>query len=149
MSTSQKVLKIIAIITILSGISYVLAALAFAGLGAFGGSDVISLEDMPIAIPANIAGGLFAVLAGITAVIYLLLGIFGLRGANVPSKIMPVYNLSVIAIVFSAIQVIVWEFTRGDTFDFANAFSVFIGLAEAILIFTLARNIRKDHETWH
>lgn len=148
MSASRKFLKIISMVTIISGISYVIAAAGFVAVGMFGGMDTIALDNMPIAMPAEAAGILLAAIAGGNAILNLVLGFLGLRAANVPSKIGPVYVLTIISLVANIIN-LVFCFFQGFGVDVAHTFSVVLGLVCAIVMFVLANNVKKEHETWH
>ena len=148
MSASRKLLKIISLITILSGISYLVLGLLMAGLGLFGGADPIIATDHA-SLDAQGAGTLLASIAGISAAAYLLLGFLGLRGANVPSKIGPVYALSIVGIAMAVVNVLYWAWQGFSNIDAGSIINLVITAAESVLIFMLARNIKKEREIWH
>lgn len=148
MSASRKLLKIVSLITILSGISYLVAGLLIAGLGLFGGSEPI-VADGGASLDARVAGASLAVLAAASAAAYLLLGLLGLRAANVPSKVGPVYLLSMVGIALAVVNVLYWAWQGFSTIDWGSAGNLLFTAAESVLIFVLARNIKKERELWH
>ena len=148
MSASRKLLKVISMITILSGISYLLVGLLMAGLGLFGGTEPIIATEHA-SLDAQGAGMLLAGVAGVSAVVYLLLGFLGLRGANVPSKIGPVYALSIVGIAMAVLNVLYWAWQGFSTIDLGSIGNLLFSAAESVLIFVLARNIKKEREIWH
>ena len=146
MSASRKLLKIISLLTILSGISYVVMAGILAVAGAVGGGE--SLEGLPLT--AEVAALLLIVVAAIGAVANLVSGFLGLRGANVPSKIMPAYVISLIALIVSIINVIATIVLGGlNTPDFMSIFNMVFGVACPLVMFILCNNVKKEREVWH
>lgn len=148
MSSSRKFLKIISLVTLLSGVSYIIAAVGFIALGVLGGADVIAVENLPVAMTAQTAGIVLAVLAGGNAVINLMLGLLGLRGANVPSKIGPVRTLALLSLLMCALNLVFCLF-QGFGADIAHTFGVVLGLVCSIVTFVLANNVKKEYEAWH
>lgn len=148
MSASRKLLKIVSLITILSGISYLVFGLLMAGLGLFGGTDPIIATES-VSLDARGAGALLAAIAGISAAAYLLLGFLGLRGANVPSKIGPVYLLSIVGIAMAVVNVLYWAWQGFSSIDAGSVINLLVTAAESVLIFVLSRNIKKEREVWH
>ena len=140
MSASRKLLKIISLLTILSGISYVVMA-GIAGSGK-------SLPDMPVT--AESAALILIVVAAAGAIANLFTGFLGLRGANVPSKIMPAYILSVCALGVSIINAIVnIAFGGLRNADFMTIFNMVYGIACPLVMFILCNNVKKERELWH
>ena len=148
MSASRKLLKVISLITILSGISYVLAGVLVAGLGFFGGAQPV-IQTEHASLSAQSAGLILAGIAAISAIVYLALGFLGLRGANVPSKIGPVYALSLVGIVLAVLNVVYWAWHGFSSIDAGSLGNLVFSAAESVLIFVLARNIKKEREVWH
>ena len=146
MSASRKLLKIISLLTILSGISYIVMAGILAVAGIAGGGE--SLPDMPLT--AELAALILIVVAAAGAITNLLTGFLGLRGANVPSKIMPAYVLSICALIVAIINVIVNIALGGlQGADFMTIFNMVYGVACPLVVFILCNNVKKERELWH
>lgn len=146
MSASRKLLKIISMITILSGISYVIMAGILAVAGITGGGE--SLPGMPVT--AQSAALTLIVVAVAGAIANLFAGFLGLRGANVPSKIMPAYILSVCALGVSIVNVIVNIVFGGlQGAGFMSIFNMVLGVACPLAMFILCNNVKKEREVWH
>lgn len=141
-SSSQKALKVVSIIMI------VLAALTIAGGlfmtiggGALAGSS-IDAADETTAVMAGIAmlGGFMLLFGGI---VNLIVGLFGLRGANNPQKIGVFFVLAIIGTVLSALS-----FIGTLMSGYAEASSILSGLASLVLpivCVVLAYNIKKEN----
>ena len=139
-TTSQKALKVISIIMIvLAGITLLLGVgglvtggfLGVAGLGTSSGS-------------AAMLGGV-AIVASlvivVSGVIDLLIGIFGLRGANDPRKIGTFYVLAIIGLAFAVLSAL------GTVIggDWSSMGSAIIGLILPGVCVLLAYNIKKEN----
>lgn len=139
-TTSQKALKVISIIMIvLAGITLLLGVgglatggfLGMAGLGASSGS-------------AAMLGGV-AIVASlvivVSGVIDLLIGIFGLRGANDPRKIGTFYVLAIIGLAFAVLSAL------GTVIggDWSSMGSAIVGLILPGVCVLLAYNIKKEN----
>lgn len=148
MSTSRKFLKIASFITLVSGVIYVVAAVGFAGAGLFGGSDAVTLGALPFALPAGFAGSLLVVVAGVTALINLALGLSGLRAANVPSRVSVAYILSLAGMVAAASNLVLCML-QGFGSDLVYTLCVIVGTVTALLMFVFSRKVKSEHETWH
>lgn len=148
MSASRKLLKVVSFITILSGISYLVVGALMAGLGLFGGTDPIVAAG-EASLDAKGAGMMLAGIAAVSGIAYLALGFLGVRGANVPSKIGAVYALSVLGIALAVLNVLYWAWQGFSTIDMGSAANLLFTAAESVLVFVLARNIKKEREVWH
>lgn len=146
MSASRKLLKIISLLTILSGISYIVMAGILAMAGIAGGGE--SLPGTPVT--AESAALILIVVAAAGAIANLFTGFLGLRGANVPSKIMPAYILSVCALVVAVVNVIANIALGGlKNADFMTIFNMVYGVACPLVMFVLCNNVKKERELWH
>lgn len=112
MSGSRKGLKVISIIMIIFSIlTFLLGVLSVLGIGASWVPDFVSDFSTRNRTNAEVAGAAgLMIFAGITwlfsGLLYLMIGIFGLRGASSPSKIMPFYVLSVIGLILCVMGII-------------------------------------------
>ena len=146
MSASRKLLKIISLLTILSGISYLIVGVLLVALGAFGGAE--RLEGLPL--NAQTAALILVVVAAAGAIGNLFSGFLGLRGANVPSKIMPAFVLSVCALGIAVINVIANIALGGlQNADFMTIFNLVYGVLCPLVMFILCNNVKKERELWH
>ncbi|MEG1826723.1 MAG: hypothetical protein RR218_05625 [Gordonibacter sp.] len=95
---------------------------------------------------AMVAGGLLAAMGIITligSIVDLVIGIFGLRGANDPSKIGVFFVLAIIGVVFAAL-VVLGNFMNGSM-DAGTIFSSLLGLVLPVVCVILANNIKKEN----
>ncbi len=141
-SSSRKVLKIISIIMIIFSLLGVIAGLfLLIGGGALGVSGVDAADDTAAA-----AGGLTMILGFgmlISALFNLLIGIFGLRGANNPRKIGVFFVLAIIGVVFAVLNMMGTFF--GGAVDFSTLLSSLVSLALPVVCVVLANNIKKEN----
>lgn len=108
MSTSQKYIKIIGILNIIGGAFYVLIGiLGFLGKGLVSNEALIEQAGDSSA-PA--AANTFLIVMIIIGLFSLIVGILGIRAANDPSKIGPVFILGVISLVISVVNLFVGIF---------------------------------------
>ena len=144
MSMSRKILKVISLITFLSGISYLVAGALIAGLGLLGGADPIVTGA--VSTDAKPAGTLLAAVSGI---VYLALGCLGVKAANVPAKIGAVCVLSVVGIAFAVINIAYWAWTGFSNIDAGSLGNLVFSAAESVAISVFAGNVKKERELWH
>ncbi len=141
-TTSQKALKVISIImivfaalTLLVGITGIVAGGALGAVAAgSGGADAALLGGLAV------VAGLFVIASG---VIDLLIGIFGLRGANDPSKIGVFYVLAIIGLVLAALSALSTFF--GGSADAGSIGGALVGLILPGVSVLLAYNIKKEN----
>ena len=143
-STSQKALKVISIIMIVVGV----LGLAFSlflliGGGAMGVTGVDMADD-----GTAVAGGLAMILGFgllLSSLFDLIIGIFGVRGANNPSKIGVFFVLAVIGVVFGALNLVGTLF---NGLDFSSIVSSLLSLGLPIVCVVLANNIKHQEMRW-
>ena len=143
-STSQKILKVISIISVVGAIIAIIGAvLMLAGgiLFAQSGAEGV-VEGMTAAeAGASVAfAGYFTLVEGL---ICLLEGVLGLRAAKDSRKIMPVWIIAVIGLAAGIISLVMTVFRGGVD---ASQYGSLIGsVASSALMFWLANNIRKQN----
>ena len=147
-SGSQKFLKVISIIDIVLGILALIAGIMTALLGGAAAAGVVSsgadalatseftAEEVGVGIAAFSIIGVFTIVAGI---ITLLEGILGLRAANDPQKIMPVWVLAIIGLVCSVVSLIMTFVNQGGSSDIISGIA---NVAGSCLMFWVANNIK-------
>lgn len=142
-SSSQKALKVISIIMIVFGaLTTLLGLFSTIGGGALGVAGYSSLDDN-----VGLAGGLLMILGFmflVSGVFQLILGIFGVRGANNPSKIGVFFVLAIIDIVFCVISAII-SLTAGMLTDASTILSTLAGFILPVVCLILANNIKKEN----
>ena len=142
-STNQKILLVLSIIEIVvAALIIIMALLSFTGgallTGASGSADVAST-----AVGGTLMGGAVMLLGIgllVGGIISLIIGILGVRAANDNRKIMPVWVLAIIELVFSVISAIM------AVVNGADVLSSCISLTLAIVIFVIANNIKKERD---
>ncbi len=143
-SGSQKALKVISIIMIvLSVLGLLVALMLLMGGGALGVSGIDAADD-----DMAVAGGLAMFLGMgmmLSSLFNLVIGIFGLRGANDPAKIGVFFVLAIIGVVFAAIN-LVGMFMNGA--DFSTVLSSVVSLAMPVACVVLANNIKHQEMRW-
>lgn len=139
-SGSQKALLVISIITIIGGALIVLSGLLVAcggmAVGAAASGDA-SIDPSTGAAAASVlgVGGIILMLPGILSIIE---GILGIRAANDNQKIMPVWVLSILGLIFGVIGLIM-SIVQGN-FQWSSVVSVII----SGLMFWIANNIKQE-----
>lgn len=142
-SSSQKALKIVAIIMIVFAILSIVGGLFMAVGGGVLGSAAIDAADDNAAAMGGVAmiGGVMLAFGGI---VNLVIGLFGLRGANTPQKIGVFFVLSIIGVVLSAFS-FMSTITSGIA-DITSIIGGLVGLALPIACVLLAYNIKKENK---
>ena len=108
-SGSQKYIKIVSILNIIGGAFYILIAiLGFLGKGVVGDEALIKEAGGDSTAPAAV--NVFLIVMIVIGLFSLVVGILGLRAANDPSKVGPVYKLAVISLAISVINLFVGIF---------------------------------------
>lgn len=131
---SQTALKVLSIIGIVVG-----AIIAVLGIVLAVGANGIAMSqagssDAGVAVQGTL-GGVVLIVAGAFNVV---IGAFGVRGANDPSKIGVFWMLCIIGIVFNAIGLILKATGSGISA------SSLIGTLFVVVLFILANNIKKQ-----
>ena len=107
-SGSQKYIKIVGILNIIGGAFYILIAiLGFLGKGIVGDEALIK-EAGDSNAPAAV--NVFLIVMIIIGLFSLIVGILGIRAANDPAKVGPLFKLAVISLGISVINLFVGIF---------------------------------------
>lgn len=142
MSLSRKILKIVSLLMILSGISYLILDVIFVAIGMVDGSSAL-YDDLTV----GQAAVLLIILSTVIGIEYLVMGVLGLRGANVPSKIGPFRVLAIIGLALAIIDIVVYvAFGDFAAMDINSVIDKLIGLALNIVGLILANNVKKEAE---
>lgn len=143
-SMSQKVLKVISIIMIVVGaIAIVISAMMLVGGIAavnYGTVPDVSPEDAETVTVVAIGLGIMGIISGIVNVV---IGIFGVRGANNPQKIGVFFVLCIVGLVLMAINT-VYQFATGAV-DSSGVISAFLGYVCPVIVTMLAHNVKKEN----
>ncbi|MBQ6257091.1 MAG: hypothetical protein IJJ60_10925 [Clostridia bacterium] len=109
MSGSQKYIKIVSILNIIGGAFYVLIGiLGFLGKGLVGNEALIEQAGGDSSAP--MAANVFLIVMIVIGLFSLVVGILGVRAANDPSKIGPVFTLAVVSLIISVVNLFVGIF---------------------------------------
>ena len=109
MSASQKYIKIISILNIIGGVFYVLIGiLGFLGKGLVGNEALIEQAGGDSSAP--MVANVFLIVMIVIGLFSLVVGILGVRAANDPSKIGPVFTLAVVSLIISVVNLFVGIF---------------------------------------
>ena len=109
MSGSQKYIKIISILNIIGGAFYVLIGiLGFLGKGLVSNEALIEQAGGDSSAP--MAANVFLIVMIVIGLFSLIVGVLGVRAANDPSKIGPVFTLSIVSLAISVINLFVGIF---------------------------------------
>ena len=142
MSKERKLLKVICFLYVLDAI----ACLAFGGL-VLAGAGTLSASDVAIVggyefplLPCAAAFGVWGIVSG---VFYLIYAGAGIRGANTPRKIGPFRVMSLIAVIFAVVGMLL-----GVAMDGVGAQSVtyVVSIVFAIACLVLSGKIKEQAE---
>lgn len=148
MSSSRKFLKIVSLIALPLGISYLVFGVLIAGFGLLGGSAADAEASAALVSPETV--GMLSVMAAVaSAVVYLLAGVFGLRGANVPSKIGLAFALAAVCVALAIVNVVLWVLRGFGGGDVMATVNMLVGAVISALLFVFARNVKREREVWH
>ena len=131
---------IAAVLMLLGGLTVMLGGAVFGAIdsseaaAALAGSGVTPAE-------AGVMAGLAGILIVFGGIIELIVGILGVRAANDNQKIMPVWVLAIIQLVFCAVNLITT--VVGGSFATQGVSQIF-SLAFAVIILWLANNIKRE-----
>ncbi|MEA5020407.1 MAG: hypothetical protein VB027_08555 [Gordonibacter sp.] len=141
-SGSRKALKVISIIMIVFSVLGVISSLfLLIGGGSLGIAGADAADDA-----VAVAGGLAMILGfGIllSALFNLLIGIFGVRGANNPNKIGVFFVLAIVGVIFALINAISM-FLIGDM-EVSSVLSTLFSFVLPVVCVVLANNIRNEN----
>ena len=133
---SQKIVKVLGILSIIGAVASFIVALGMFGLGGVGVANMDSSNSDAVQ-GAGIVFGLGIVML-VEGVISLMQGIFSLRAAKDASKAQPLWIISIIGVVLAVFSVIS-SFTSGGQDVLTEIFSLII----SCFTFSLANNIKK------
>ncbi|MBR5340876.1 MAG: hypothetical protein IK151_03000 [Erysipelotrichaceae bacterium] len=134
MSNSQKYIKMVSILNVISGAAYVVfALLAVLGVGLAG--DAMSQME---GAPSNAAIAAFIGSLLVSGAITLVSGILGLGAAKDASKIKPVFTLSLIGFVITLLNVILGAV--GNNLDIGQIMEL---VAPALMLWC-SYNVKKE-----
>ena len=139
MSGSQKYIKIVSILNIIGGAFYVLIGiLGFLGKGLVGNEALIEQAGGDSTAPA--AANVFLIVMIVIGLFSLIVGILGVRAANDPSKIGPVFILAVVSLIISVVNLFVGVF--GGNFSIYSL----IECVPPALMTWCANNVKKQEK---
>lgn len=139
MSSSRKMLKIIAMVSAITGLAMLTFGLAVAGAGLFGGT----------AISGTDAASLYMGVSGVSGLCFVVMGLMGMRASNVPSRSGTAVATSLGCLAIAAVAVLFWSWQGFVKIDVPNAILLVVGAVEALAVLMLARKVKKEHATWH
>lgn len=150
MSTARKNLKIVSLVAFLVAVGYMLVAFDFLGIGFFGGVNADALLAMGIDMPTQTVGVMLDLVAATMAILFCVVAVLGLSAANVPSKIGKTVVVTLVAMVLSAVTVVLWALQlSADLVSVVCGVVAIAGLLVATAAVFFARSVRKEHEAWH
>lgn len=138
MSGARKALKVISIIMIVMAVLNAAAGLmAVFGASFVVGQEFASIDDIRVDVGAALqAVGVMAVVSGVVSV---LVGILGVRGANNPAKIGPFKVLACIGLVLCVAQFLMYFATdQMAAYGFGGAFSLILQIVIVCLAFKVS-----------
>ena len=139
MSGSQKYIKIVSILNIIGGAFYVLIGiLGFLGKGLVGNEALIEQAGGDSSAP--MAANVFLIVMIVIGLFSLVVGILGVRAANDPSKIGPVFTLAVVSLIISVANLFVGVF--GGNFSIYSL----IECVPPALMTWCANNVKKQEK---
>ena len=139
MSGSQKYIKIVSILNIIGGAFYVLIGiLGFLGKGLVGNEALIEQAGGDSSAP--MAANVFLIVMIVIGLFSLVVGILGVRAANDPSKIGPVFTLAVVSLIISVVNLFVGIF--GGNF---SVYSLIECVPPALMTWC-ANNVKKQEK---
>ena len=131
MSSSRKMLKIIAMVSAITGLAMLTFGLAVAGAGLFGGTAISGTDAAPLYMG------------------FVVMGLMGMRASNVPSRSGTAVATSLGCLAVTAVAVLFWSWQGFVKIDVPNAILLVVGAVEALVVLMLARKVKKEHATWH
>ena len=147
-STSQKVLLVLSILTIIGGVIALFGALFFSfGAGMLATAPASETAELTAETglgSSELAGmvGSLGIFTALGAIVDFIEGILGIRAANDNQKIKPVYYLSIISLVISAIGLIM-TLVNGKVDASSLGTSIGSIVLSALMVW-LANNIKKE-----
>lgn len=139
MSSSRKMLKLVAIVAAITGLAMWTFGLAVAGAGLFGGTAISGTDAAP----------LYMGVSGVSGLCFVVMGLMGMRASNVPSRSGTSIATAFGSLAVSAVAVLFWSWQGFVKIDVPNAVLLVVGALEALAILFLARKVKREHDTWH
>lgn len=139
MSSSRKMLKLVAIVAAITGLAMWTFGLAVAGAGLFGGTAISGTDAAP----------LYMGVSGVSGLCFVVMGLMGMRASNVPSRSGTSIVTAFGSLAVSAVAVLFWSWQGFVKIDAPNAVLLVVGVLEALTILFFARKVKKEHGTWH
>ena len=142
MSKERKLLKIICFLYVLDAIAFlVFGGIMLAGMSLLDPADTVAVGGIDFNLQAwSIIFGIWGIVSGI---FYLIYAFAGIRGANTPRKIGPFRVMSLVAVIFAVIGMLL-----GVALDGVSADTVLyvVSLVFAIACFVLSGKIKEQAE---
>ena len=139
MSASRKMLKIVAMLALVPAVAFVVCGVVLGACGVGGG---VAISGSSMALP-------YGVVAGVSALVFLLAGLAGMRAANVPSHVGSACAMAIATLVAVLGNVAFWVWMGFANLDIANAVTLVLAAALAAGLFVLSGKVKKERELWH
>ncbi len=140
-TTAQKILRVIAILSIIGAVITMILAGILLFSGGYYSANGTEIDGMT-AVEAGVSVAMVGVITLVEGIISLLEGILGLRAAKDNKKIMPVWILSIIGLAGAVISGLTTVFGGGAD---ASAYGTVVGsLVGSGLMFWLANTIKQE-----
>lgn len=142
MSKERKLLKIICFLYVLDAIAFlVFGGIMLAGMSLLDPADTVAVGGIDFNLQAwSIIFGIWGIVSGI---FYLIYAFAGIRGANTPRKIGPFRIMSLVAVIFAVIGMLLGVALDGVSTD---TVLYVVSLVFAIACFVLSGKIKEQAE---
>ena len=142
MSKERKLLKIICFLYVLDAIAFlVFGGIMLAGMSLLDPADTVAVGGIDFNLQAwSIIFGIWGIVSGI---FYLVYAFAGIRGANTPRKIGPFRVMSLVAVIFAVIGMLLGVALDGVSTD---TVLYVVSLVFAIACFVLSGKIKEQAE---
>ena len=142
MSKERKLLKIICFLYVLDAIAFlVFGGIMLAGMSLLDPADTVAVGGLDFNLQAwSIIFGIWGIVSGI---FYLIYAFAGIRGANTPRKIGPFRVMSLVAVIFAVIGMLLGVALDGVSTD---TVLYVVSLVFAIACFVLSGKIKEQAE---
>ena len=142
MSKERKLLKIICFLYVLDAIAFlVFGGIMLAGMSLLDPADTVAVGGIDFNLQAwSIIFGIWGIVSGI---FYLIYAFAGIRGANTPRKIGPFRVMSLVAVIFAVIGMLLGVALDGVSTDIVL---YVVSLVFAIACFVLSGKIKEQAE---
>lgn len=142
MSKERKLLKIICFLYVLDAIAFlVFGGIMLAGMSLLDPADTVAVGGIDFNLQAwSIIFGIWGIVSGI---FYLIYAFAGIRGANTPRKIGPFRVMSLVAVIFAVIGMLLGVALDGVSTD---TVLYVVSLVFSIACFVLSGKIKEQAE---